>query len=205
MFGATFLFPVSMGLDPQLAILTSGVSTILFLQIVRAKVPSYLGSSASFVGGATAIYAQGGMQPDVTGAILVAGLVLAGVGVIVHFAGARVVDAVLPPVVTGAVVMLIGLALAPLVGQKFWPQDGWVAFATMVFVTVLLVAGRGFVGRIAVLIGLVFGYVLSFALDVITGPINSIDPNTLTLRTRFRVDWSRVGEARWWGFPTHTG
>jgi uracil-xanthine permease len=205
MFGATFLFPVSMGLDPQLAILTSGVSTILFLQIVRGRVPSYLGSSASFVGGATAIYAQGGMQPDVTGAILVAGVVLALVGLVVQFVGPRVVDAVLPPVVTGAVVLLIGLALAPLVGQKFWPQDAWVAFATMVFVTVLLVAGRGFFGRLAVLLGLVFGFVLSWVLDNMLGPINSIDPNTLVLRTRDRVDLSRVGDAKWLGLPVHTG
>jgi uracil-xanthine permease len=205
MFGATFLFPVSMGLDPQLAIMTSGVSTILFLLIVRGKVPSYLGSSASFVGGASAIYNQGGMQPDVTGSILVAGVVLALIGLVIHFLGARVVDAVLPPVVTGAVVMLIGLALAPLVGQKFWPQDAWVAFATMVFVTVLLVAGRGFIGRIAILIGLVFGYTLSFVLDRLTGPINSIDPNTLTLRTRDRVDWSHLADASWFGLPTHTG
>ncbi|WP_426561092.1 uracil-xanthine permease family protein [Angustibacter sp. McL0619] len=205
MFGATFLFPIAMGLDPQLAILTSGVSTILFLLIVRGKVPSYLGSSAAFVGGATAIYAQGGMQPDVTGAILVAGVVLAVVGVVVHLVGPRVVDAVLPPVVTGAVVMLIGLALAPLVGQKFWPQDGWVAFATMSFVIILLVAGRGFVGRIAVLLGLVFGFVLSYVLDLLLGPINSMDPYTLTLRTRDRVDLSGVSDATWFGLPVHTG
>ncbi len=205
MFGATFLFPVSMGLDPQLAIMTSGVSTILFLLIVKGRVPSYLGSSAAFVGGATAIYNQGGMQPDVTGSILVAGVVLAAVGVLVHFLGARVVEAVLPPVVTGAVVMLIGLALAPLVGQKFWPQDPWVAFATMVFVTVMLVAGRGTFGRMAVLIGLVFGYGLSYVLDRLTGPINSIDPYTLTLRTRDRVNWSHVSDAPWLGLPPHTG
>jgi xanthine/uracil permease len=101
--------------------------------------------------------------------------------------------------------MLIGLALAPLVGQKFWPQDAWVAFATMVFVTVLLVAGRGFVGRIAVLLGLVFGFVLSYVLDRLIGPINSIDPNTLTLRTRDRVDLSKVADAHWVGLPVHTG
>lgn len=205
MFGATFLFPVSMGLSPQLAIMTSGVSTILFLLIVRGRVPSYLGSSASFVGGATAIYNQGGMQPDVTGAILVSGVVLLLVGVLIHVLGPRVVEAVLPPVVTGAVVMLIGLALAPLVGQRFWPQDRWVAFATMVFTTVLLVAGRGFVGRMAVFVGLVFGYVLSFVLDRLTGPINALDPLTFTLRTRDRVDWSSVGNAPWLGLPTRTG
>src|SRR5215213_8727895 len=102
MFGATFVFPVIMGLDPNVAIMMSGIATICFLLIVQGKVPSYLGTSASFVGGVTAIRAQGGDSADVTGAILVAGVVLALVGVAIHFLGSRVIYAVLPPVVTGA-------------------------------------------------------------------------------------------------------
>src|SRR3982750_1815464 len=102
MFGATFVFPIVMGLDPNLAIMMSGIATILFLLIVNGKVPSYLGTSASFVAGVGAIRAQGGDSSDVTGAILVAGLVLAAVGVFVHFSGASLVHKVLPPSVTGA-------------------------------------------------------------------------------------------------------
>src|SRR5918995_1975605 len=64
MFGATFVFPIVMGLDPNLAIMMSGVATICFLLIVKGKVPSYLGTSASFVGGAAAIYAQNGGPED---------------------------------------------------------------------------------------------------------------------------------------------
>ena len=86
MFGATFVFPLIMGLNPQLAIMMSGIATIVFLLIVQGKVPSYLGTSASFVGGVAAIRAQGGDSADVTGAILVAGVVLALVGVLIHFA-----------------------------------------------------------------------------------------------------------------------
>ncbi|HEX6917757.1 MAG TPA: solute carrier family 23 protein, partial [Phycicoccus sp.] len=108
MFGATFVFPIVMGLNPQLAIMMSGVATIVFLLIVQGRVPSYLGTSASFVGGVVAIRAAGGDSAEVTGAILVAGVVLALVGVAIHFAGSRVLHEVLPPVVTGAVVMLIG-------------------------------------------------------------------------------------------------
>ena len=115
MFGATFVFPILMGLNPQLAIMLSGLATILFLLIVQGKVPSYLGTSASFVGGATAIYAQGGDPADVTGAVLVAGVVLAVVGVLIHVSGTAVLHRLLPPVVTGAVVMLIGFNLAPVV------------------------------------------------------------------------------------------
>src|SRR5215216_7594049 len=118
MFGATFVFPIIMGLDPNLAIMMSGIATIVFLLIVQGRVPSYLGTSASFVGGVVAIRAQGGDSSDVTGAILVAGVVLAICGLIIQLLGSRVVYAVLPPVVTGAVVMLIGFNLAPVVATS---------------------------------------------------------------------------------------
>src|SRR6476646_6671061 len=164
MFGATFVFPLIMGLNPQLAILMSGIATICFLLIVQGRVPSYLGTSASFVGGVAAIRAQGGDSKEVTGAILVAGLVLALVGVLIHFLGYRVLHAVLPPVVTGAVVMLIGFNLAPVVATIYWPQDQWVALATMAFVMLVAVGMRGFLGRIAIFLGLIFGYLLSWLL-----------------------------------------
>ena len=127
MFGATFVFPVLMGLNPQLAIMMSGVATICFLLIVQGKIPSYLGSSASFVGAVVAIGAQGGTPQQVTGALLVAGVALALVGVFIHLAGAAALTKVLPPVVTGAVVMLIGFNLAPVVADTYWPQDQWIA------------------------------------------------------------------------------
>src|ERR687883_702044 len=84
MFGATFVFPLIMGLNPQLAIMMSGIATIVFLLIVQGRVPSYLGTSASFVGGVAAIRAQGGDSRAVTGAILVAGVVLALIGLAIH-------------------------------------------------------------------------------------------------------------------------
>src|SRR5215510_4176902 len=112
MFGATFVFPVIMGLNANVAIMFSGIATIMFLLIVNGKVPSYLGTSASFVAGVAAIRAEGGDSADVTGSILIAGVILALVGVLVHFGGAKYVRAVLPPSVTGAVVMLIGFNLA---------------------------------------------------------------------------------------------
>src|SRR3982750_2250006 len=85
MFGATFVFPLVMGLNPQLAVLMSGVATILFLLIVQGKVPSYLGTSASFVGAVVAIRAGGGTSAQVTGSILIAGLILAACGVALPF------------------------------------------------------------------------------------------------------------------------
>ena len=122
MFGATFVFPLLMGLNAQLAVMMSGIATIVFLLVVKHRVPSYLGSSASFVGVATAIYSLGGTPADVSGALFVVGLALFIVGLIIHFAGARVIHRALPPVVTGAVVMLIGFNLAPVVARIYWPQ-----------------------------------------------------------------------------------
>src|SRR3712207_778406 len=97
MFGATFVFPIVMGLDPNLAIMMSGIATIIFLLIVNGKVPSYLGTSASFVGGVVAVRAQGGDSGDVVGSILIAGVVLALVGLLLHFAGVQTVNRLLPP------------------------------------------------------------------------------------------------------------
>ena len=126
MFGATFVFPLLMGLDPNLAIMMSGVATILFLLIVQGRVPSYLGSSASFVGGVVAVRAAGGSDADVLGALPVSGVVLALVGVVIHLAGVRVINRVLPPAVTGAVVPLIGFSLPPVATATYWSRtSGW--------------------------------------------------------------------------------
>jgi uracil-xanthine permease len=204
MFGATFVFPLIMGLNPQLAIMMSGIATIIFLLIVQGKVPSYLGTSASFVGGVAAIRAQGGTSQQVTGAILVAGVVLALIGLVIHFAGSRVVYAVLPPAVTGAVVMLIGFNLAPVVASVYWPQDEGVAILTMIFVIVVSLATRGFISRIAVFLALVFGYLLSWGLDKTVGQITAPD-GTGKVSTHFRVDWTNVNASSWFGFPPSTG
>ncbi len=136
MFGATFVFPLIMGLDANLAIMMSGIATIVYLLIVQGKVPSYLGTSAAFVGGVAAVRAQGGDSGDVVGAILVSGVVLAIVGLLIQQAGPRVVNKVLPPAVTGAVVLLIGFNLAPVAAastgrrtsgspSRPWPSSSW--------------------------------------------------------------------------------
>jgi uracil-xanthine permease len=203
MFGATFVFPVLMGLDPNLAILMSGLATMLFLLVTAGRVPSYLGTSASFVGVVAAVRADGGTSAEVTGAILVTGVVLALVGLGVHLGGARVVSAVLPPAVTGAVVLLIGLNLAPVVAGTYWPQDQGVALVTMLVVMVVAVAGRGMLGRLGVLVGLVVGYGLSLLLDAVLGPITAPDAAG-TVSTHLRVDLSGVGPAPWIGLPTGT-
>ncbi|GAA2204329.1 solute carrier family 23 protein [Nonomuraea monospora] len=225
MFGATFVFPLVMGLDPNVAVMMSGVATILFLLIVKGKVPSYLGTSASFVGGVFAIRAAAGgdtagADAIVTGAILVAGLVLALAGLAIHFLGVQVIHRVFPPVVTGAVVMLIGFGLAFVVADVYWPQDHWVALVTMLITFVVIVAFKGFVGRIGVLVGLVAGFVLSWLLDQFAGPVTSVLPSTnlrdaagnpcpaegtYCVATAFphdRVSFQSVADAPWFGLPS---
>ena len=183
MFGATFVFPLIMGLNPNVAIMFSGIATILFLLIVGGKVPSYLGTSASFVAGVAAIRAQGGDSSDVTGAILVCGLVLAAVGLFVHFAGARMVTKILPPAVTGAVVMLIGFNLAPVAKSNF-AQAPLTAVITLLAVILCTVLLRGILGRLSIFLGVVVGYVAAVLLG--------------------EVDFSAVADAAWVGLPTFT-
>jgi len=202
MFGATFVFPVLMGLDANLAILMSGIATIIFLLIVQGKVPSYLGTSASFLAGVLAIRAQGGSDADVVGAILVSGVVLALIGLLIQRAGTGVVNKVLPPAVTGAVVLLIGFNLAPVAASTYWPNDQWVALATMVFVIVVALALRGFWARISILLGLVFGYLLSLLLDTFSQAVTYDATGVGTAHDR--VDLSGVGAADWVGLPDFT-
>jgi uracil-xanthine permease len=204
MFGATFVFPIIMGLNPQLAVMMSGVGTIIFLLIVKGKVPSYVGTSAAFVGGVTAVTAQGGTPAEVTGAIMVSGVILALVGTFIHYIGSAALMKVLPPVVTGGVVMLIGFNLAPVVANTYWPQDQWIAVIVMVFIVFVSVWVRGFLGRIAVFLGLVLGYVLSWIFDQVFGQITSFSATAGEVTTHFRVDFSGVAAAPWIGFPPMT-
>ncbi len=209
MFGATFVFPLIMGLNANLAIMMSGIATICFLLIVQGKVPSYLGTSASFVGGAAAIYSYSGSggpggPADVTGAILVAGAVLAVVGLVIHYFGPQTVNRVLPPAVTGAVVMLIGFNLAPVATQTYMPSDPWVAIITMTAVILMAVGLRGFAGRIAVFLGLIFGYLLSVLWDAIFGKTSLPLPGNPEPGPHDRVNWDLVKSADWFGFPSQT-
>ncbi|HNV10592.1 MAG TPA: solute carrier family 23 protein [Propionibacteriaceae bacterium] len=202
MFGATFVFPLLMGLNPQLAVMMSGVATLIFLVLTKNKVPSYLGSSASFVGVAAAIYAAGGTPAHVTGSMFVVGLVLALTGLVIHFLGSGVIHKLLPPVVTGAVVMLIGFNLAPVVANIYWPQDQWTAFIVMLVVIGLSVGLRGFLGRIAIFLSLIIGYALSAVLDRVAGPITKVADGVTT--STYRVNWANVRTADWIGLPPVT-
>ena len=150
-----------------------------------------------------AIRAQGGDSADVTGAILVAGVVLLAGRRADPLPRLRVLHAVLPPVVTGAVVMLIGFNLAPVVANIYWPQDQWVALLTMTFVILVAVGLRGFLGRIAIFLGLIFGYLLSWLFDP-SSARSRLRRGHRQGRHHDRLSWAGVKAADWIGFPPHS-
>lgn len=158
MFGATLLVPTLTGFPVNTTLLFSGLGTILFLLITRNRLPSYLGSSFAFIAPLSASQ-QYGIAAQ-AGSILVTGLVLAAVGVAVKIAGRRVLDAVMPPAVTGAIVALIGLNLAPNAAENFASQP-LVAAVTLLVILLATVAGRGIVSRLSILLGVVVGWVFA--------------------------------------------
>ncbi|QCP20801.1 pyrimidine utilization transport protein G [Acinetobacter baumannii] len=139
MFGATVLAPLLMGFNPNLAILMSGICTILFFLITGGRVPSYLGSSFAFIGvvaAATGHITGSGANPNLSialGGIVACGIFYALIGFIVMLTGTRWIEKLMPPVVTGAIVMIIGLNLAPVTikGVAGQPFEMWMALITV--------------------------------------------------------------------------
>ncbi|MGA9871638.1 MAG: solute carrier family 23 protein [Rhodococcus sp. (in: high G+C Gram-positive bacteria)] len=185
MFGATLLVPTVTGFPVTTTLLFSGIGTALFLIITRGRIPSYLGSSFAFIAPLSAAQADGPAAQ--LGAVLSVGVVLAAVGFVVKFAGGRVIEAVMPPVVTGAVVVLIGLNLATAATSSFEAQP-LVAAVTLIAILVVTVAGPGLLGRLGILVGVVIGWVFAAVMGEIDGA---------------RLDAMR--EAAWIGIPEFRG
>ena len=131
---------------------------------------------------------------------------LLAVGVLVHFAGAGLIHKVLPPAVTGAVVMLIGFNLAPVVAGIYWPQDQWVALLTAAFMVIAATLFPGFWSRIAVLLALIFGFLISWLFDAVFGPITSGARRRRPRRpsTTACSRGTASSGADWIGFPSGT-
>ncbi|GGG69323.1 nitrate reductase [Corynebacterium pelargi] len=158
MFGATLLVPTLTGFPVNTTLLFSGISTMVFLLITRNRLPSYLGSSFGFI--APLMATQGEGIAVQLGGVVAAGLTLIAVGFLVKKAGKRVLDMVMPPAVTGAIVALIGLNLAPSAVGNFEAQP-LVAGVTMIAILVITVAARGMLARLGILVGVVIGWVFA--------------------------------------------
>lgn len=202
MFGSTILAPLLMGFDPNVAILMSGIGTLIFFLFVGGRVPSYLGSSFAFIGGVIAVtgYAGGGANANIgvaLGAIIACGLAYTLIGLLVWVVNARAgggagwVDKMMPPVVTGAVVAVIGLNLAPVAAKGAMGASGF--DAAMAVVTIVCVGGiavftRGMVQRLLILVGMVLACLLY-----------AVFANGLGWGKA--IDFSGVAAAAWLGLP----
>ncbi|HEX5407480.1 MAG TPA: solute carrier family 23 protein [Pseudonocardiaceae bacterium] len=158
MAGATILVPTLTGFPVSTTLLFSGVGTLLFLLITRNRVPSYLGASYAFVAPLVAAHNEG--LAAQFGGVLFAGILLAVVGVAVKALGIRLVDSVMPPIVTGAVIVLIGLNLAPVAGREV-SSGPWPAGITLVVIGLCAVLSKGLLVRLGVLAGVVVGWVVA--------------------------------------------
>lgn len=158
MFGATVLVPLITGLDPLVALLTAGVGTLIFHFVTGGIVPVFLGSSFAFIAPILAVKEIYGDLAYATGGIFVAGLFYVLYALIVKAVGPEKVKKILPPVVTGSMIMVIGLTLSPVAIQMAssdWPL-ALIVIATVVFVSTMT---RGFFSMVPVITGVVVGYV----------------------------------------------
>lgn len=196
MFGSTVLAPLLMGFDPNLAILMSGFCTVMFFMITGGRMPSYLGSSFAFIGPviAATAYAGSGFNANLNvalGGIMVCGLIYAAVGLLVMKTGTGWIERLMPPIVTGAIVMIIGLNLAPVTIQGVSANqfDAWMAVLTVLLISSVAVFTRGMLRRLLLLVGLILSYIVYFMMT-----------NVLGLGAP--IDFNGVSNAAWFGLPT---
>jgi len=195
MFGATVLAPILMGFDPNLAILMSGIGTLIFFVIVGGKVPSYLGSSFAFIGVVIAATGYAGKGANANLAVALGGIIACGavytlIGAIVMATGTGWIERLMPPVVTGAVVAVIGLNLAgiPIKNMAPTPFDAWMQGVTFVCVALVAVFARGMTQRLLILVGL---FLASVVYGLLTNVMGLGKP----------IDFSGIAGAAWVGLP----
>ena len=179
MFGATVLVPTLTGFPVTTTLLFTGIGTLLFLIITAGRVPSYLGSSFAFIAPVTGAMATHGMG-GALGGIVMAGAALFIVGLIVQKAGTGWIHALMPPVVMGTIVALIGLNLATSTTDKITTVP-LTTFATVLAIIITTVLFKGMLGRLSILLGIIVGYLVAWA--------------------QGQVDFSAIADAPWIGLP----
>lgn len=182
MFGATILVPLLTGLNPSVTLFCSGLGTLIFHLVTKGKVPAYLGSSFAFIAPIIAASQAYGVQGALSG-MMAAGVVYMIVFAIIALVGLNWIDRILPPVVVGPIVMIIGLSLTPVAVQE--AQKGlFTAFCTAAIVVIASMFGKGFIKIIPILLGTIGGYIIA----ILSG----------------QVDLATIGKAAWIGLPQLT-
>ncbi|MFW2039794.1 pyrimidine utilization transport protein G [Acinetobacter ursingii] len=199
MFGATVLAPLLMGFDPNLTIFITGFGTILFFLITGGRLPSYLGSSFAFIAAVAAATGYNGIgaNPNLAlalGGTVVCGIIYALIGLVVMRTGTAWIEKLMPPIVTGAIVMIIGLNLAPVTikGVSSNGFDTWMAVLTILCISAVAVFTKGMLRRLLLLVGLCVAYFAYFIFANVLGWGKAID-------------FTPIAQAAWFGLPTfHT-
>lgn len=195
MFGSTILAPLLMGFDPNVTVLMSGVGTLIFFVATGGKVPSWVGSSFAFISVVIVATGYGGKGPNgnipvALGGIVTCGALYAAIGLAVMASGTRWIERLMPPVVTGAVVAVIGLNLAAIPVKNMAPTgfDAWMQAVTFLSVGVVAVFTSGMVRRLLILVGLI---VASVIYAVLTNGLGWGTP----------IDGAQIAAASWFGAP----
>ncbi|WP_019770860.1 uracil-xanthine permease family protein [Streptococcus sobrinus] len=193
MFGSTVLVPILVGIDPAIALFSSGLGTLAHLTVTKYKIPAYMGSSFAYIATMQTLLKTDGMPAVAQGAIS-GGLVYLLVALIVKFAGKDWIDKVLPPIVIGPIIMVIGLSLATsavnnamLIKEEYSISSLAVSMVTLFSVILFSIYGKKIISVIPILLGLIVGYLFALGLGALTG--------------QNLVDFSGIAKASWLDIP----
>lgn len=193
MFGATVLVPILVGIDPAIALFSSGLGTLAHLTVTKYKIPAYMGSSFAYIATMQMLMKTDGIAAVAQGA-MAGGLVYLLVALIVRFAGNAWIDKVLPPVVVGPIIVVIGLSLSTTAVNDVMLKDGQYNFTYLLIGLVTLLAvilfnmyGKKIVAVVPILLGLIVGYVFAIVVGAVTG--------------QNIVDFSAVSQSPWFQIP----
>lgn len=188
MFGATVLVPILLGMPVSVALFASGIGTLIYQVATKAKVPVYLGSSFAYITAMQiAIQQMGGDVSAAQTGVIISGIVYVLVAIAIHFAGTNWIDKLLPPIVIGPMIMVIGLGLSSsAVANAGFAEDGdvrniVVAVATFLITALVQTRAKGFFKIIPFLVGIIGGYIVAVLLGI--------------------VDFTPVVEAQWFELP----
>lgn len=188
MFGATVLVPILLGMPVSVALFASGIGTLIYQVATKAKVPVYLGSSFAYITAMQiAIQQMGGDVSAAQTGVIISGIVYVLVAIAIHFAGTNWIDKLLPPIVIGPMIMVIGLGLSSsAVANAGFAEDGdvrniVVAVATFLITALVQTRAKGFFKIIPFLVGIVGGYIVAVLFGI--------------------VDFTAVLEAQWFELP----